>query len=80
LTKYFSTIVADKNVLCNSISFGGVKNNQPKKFLNKIKKLIPMNRLADLHEYKGAIKFLSGDEATYLTGQNIIIDGGRTII
>ena len=39
-----------------------------------------MKRLADLHEYKGAIKFLSGDEATYLTGQNIVIDGGRTII
>ena len=35
-----------------------------------------MKRLADLHEYKGAIN-LSGDDATYLTGQNIVIDGGR---
>ena len=80
LNKYFSSLVAEKNVLCNSISFGGVKNNQPKKFLNKIKKLIPMNRLANLEEYKGVIKFLSGDDSTYLTGQNIVIDGGRTII
>ena len=62
------------------MSFGGVKNNQPKKFLNKIKKLIPMNRLAELREYKGIIKLLSGDQSTYLTGQNIIVDGGRTII
>ena len=80
LTKYFSALVAEKNILCNSVSFGGVKNNQPKKFLNKIKKLIPMNRLAELREYKGIIKLLSGDQSTYLTGQNIIVDGGRTII
>ena len=80
LNKYFSSLGADKNVLCNCVSFGGVKNNQPKKFLNKINKLIPMKRLANLNEYKGIIKFLSDDESTYLTGQNIIIDGGRTII
>ena len=80
LRKYFSSLGADKNVLCNCVSFGGVKNNQPKKFLNKINKLIPMKRLANLNEYKGIIKFLSDDESTYLTGQNIIIDGGRTII
>lgn len=80
LTKYFGSLEANKNVLCNSVSFGGVKNNQPKKFLNKINKLIPMNRLAELNEYKGIIKFLSGNNSTYLTGQNIIIDGGRSII
>ena len=80
LSKYYSSLVAKNNVLCNSISFGGVKNNQPSGFVKKINKLIPMNRMASLNEYKGIIKFLSGDESTYLTGQNIIIDGGRTII
>ena len=39
-----------------------------------------MKRLANLNEYKGIIKFLAGDDSSYLTGQNIIIDGGRSII
>mgnify|MGYP001360531845 CR=1 FL=1 len=80
LSKYYSSLEAEKNILCNSVSFGGIKNNQPKEFIKKINKIIPMKRMANINEYKGVIKFLAGDESSYLTGQNIVIDGGRSII
>ena len=61
LSKYYGSLEAEKNVLCNSVSFGGVKNNQPKEFINKINKVIPMKRMANINEYKGVIKFLAGE-------------------
>ena len=59
---------------------GGVYNNQNKKFVNKLRKLIPMSRMANKDEYKAAIQFLCSDASSYMTGQNLIIDGGRSII
>ena len=64
----------------NAISPGGVYNSQDKIFLKKIKKLIPMGRMAEPNEYREAIKFLCTDASKYMTGQNIIIDGGRSIL
>ena len=43
------------------------------------KKLIPMNRLAKKKEYMGAIKFLCSSDSDYMTGQNLVIDGGRSV-
>lgn len=79
LTKYLSTYWNHKNVRCNAISPGSVENNQSKHFITRIKKLIPLNRLAKKDEYKSSIQFLCSDASAYMTGQNLIIDGGRTV-
>jgi len=79
LTKYLSTYWAEKNIKVNSLSPGSVLHEQPKELQNKLKKLIPMNRLAKKNEYMGAIKFLCSSDSSYMTGQNLVIDGGRSI-
>ena len=79
LTKYLSTYWAEKNIKVNSLSPGSVLNDQPKEFQTKLKKLIPMNRLAKKNEYIGAIKFLCSEGSDYMTGQNLVIDGGRSV-
>ena len=79
LTKYLSTYWATKNIKVNSLSPGSVLNNQPKSFQSRIKKLIPMNRLAKKNEYVGAIKFLCSQDSDYMTGQNLVVDGGRSV-
>ena len=53
--------------------------DQPDEFVKKIEKLIPMGRMANIDEYKAAIQFLCSDDSRYMTGQNIIIDGGRSV-
>ena len=79
LTKYVATYWADKDIRCNALSPGGVFNNQSEEFVNRIKNLIPMDRMAFKEEYRGAVQFLCSDASSYMTGQNIIIDGGRSI-
>jgi len=79
LTKYFATFWAKDNIRVNSLSPGGVYDNQNKNFLKKLKKLIPMSRMAEKNEYKSIVQFLCSDGSRYMTGQNIVMDGGRSI-
>ena len=78
LTKYLATYWAENGVRVNSLSPGGVYSNQPEEFVQKLTNLIPMKRMAGIDEYKGAIVFLCSDASSYMTGANLIIDGGRT--
>ena len=78
LTRYLATYWADKNVRCNSICPGGVFNNQPKDFLDKVSKLIPLGRMAEKEELNGMIIYLLSDASSYVNGSIINIDGGRT--
>ena len=78
LTKYLATYWAEDGIRVNAISPGGVFNNQPEDFVKKLTNLIPMERMAKKDEYKGAIVFLCSDASSYMTGQNLIVDGGRT--
>ena len=78
LTKYLATYWADKNIRVNSISLGGVYTDQPDEFVKKLTNLIPLGRMASLDEYKAAIIFLVSDASSYMTGSNLVIDGGRT--
>lgn len=80
LTKYLSSYWANKNIRCNALSPGGVYNNQDKVFVNRLQKLIPMGRMAMKEEYRSSVQFLCSDASSYMTGQNIVIDGGRSII
>ena len=80
LTKYLAAYWAKQNIRVNSFSPGGIYNNQDKQFVKKIKNLIPMGRMANKNDYKKTIQFLCSDASSYITGQNIVSDGGRSII
>lgn len=78
LTKYLATYWSDKGIRCNSLCPGGVYVNQSPEFVSQLTQLIPLGRMADVNEYKAAIVFLVSDASSYMTGANLIIDGGRT--
>jgi len=78
MTKYLATYYADSNIRVNTLSPGGVFDNQPEEFVDKLTNLIPMGRMASREEYKGSIVFLCSDASSYMTGQNLIVDGGMT--
>ena len=79
MTKYLSTYWIDGSVRVNSLSPGGIFNNQDEEFVNRISKLIPLGRMAASDEYRSAIQFLCSDASSYLNGQNIVMDGGRSV-
>jgi NAD(P)-dependent dehydrogenase (short-subunit alcohol dehydrogenase family) len=79
LTRYLATYWATKNVRVNAISPGGVYNGQSDEFVQKLTNLIPMGRMAQVDEYKGAVLFLISEASSYMTGGNLIIEGGRTV-
>jgi NAD(P)-dependent dehydrogenase (short-subunit alcohol dehydrogenase family) len=79
MTKYLSVYFAKNNIRVNSLSPTGVYNDHPVDFVNKLSNIIPMGRMAHIDEYKGAIVFMCSDASTYMTGSNIVIDGGKTI-
>ncbi len=78
LTKYLATYWATENIRVNSLSPGGIYQDQSQDFVDKLSNLIPMKRMADDDEYKSAVLFLISDASSYMTGSNLIIDGGRT--
>ena len=77
MTKYLATYYGDKNIRVNSISPGGVFNGQPEDFVKRLSNLIPMGRMANKDEYKGAVVFLCSEASSYMTGENIVMNGGR---
>ena len=79
LTKYVATYWSKQGVRCNALSPGGINNNHNEEFISRINNLIPMDRMGRIDEYHGAVQFLCSEASSYMTGQNIVIDGGRSV-
>jgi NAD(P)-dependent dehydrogenase (short-subunit alcohol dehydrogenase family) len=78
LTRYLATYWADKKVRVNALSPGGVYVDQPEEFVQRLSNLIPLARMARRDEYRAAVQFLCSDASSYMTGQNVVMDGGRS--
>lgn len=76
LTRYLAVNFAKYNIRVNAISPAGVFNDQPQDFLEKYLPKIPMNRMLNREELVGPLLFLLSDASSYITGHNLIVDGG----
>lgn len=80
LNKYYAALYAKHNVRVNMVSPAPIKNKQKVKLIKNLKKLIPMKKLADKKDVFEIINFLLSEKSKFITGQNILVDGGRSII
>jgi NAD(P)-dependent dehydrogenase (short-subunit alcohol dehydrogenase family) len=78
LTRYLATYWGESGIRVNALSPGGIYDNQNSEFVEKLTNLIPFGRMANQDEYIGAIQFLCSEASSYMTGQNLVIDGGRS--
>ena len=80
LTKYLASYLGEHDIRVNAISPGGVHNNQPESFVTEYcRKTLIGNRMAEPDDLAGALVFLLSDASRYITGQNIVVDGGWSI-
>jgi len=80
LTKYLASYLGKYNIRVNCISPGGVYDHQPESFVKKYsQKLLLGKRMANVDDLTGALLFLLSDDSNYLTGQNIVVDGGWSL-
>lgn len=79
LTRYLATYWSHNSVRCNALSPGGIYNGQSELFVDRLSSLIPLGRMAYRDEYRSAIQFLCSDASSYMNGQNIVMDGGRSV-
>ncbi len=79
LTRWLAATLAPK-VRVNSISPGGIARGQDTSFVDKYVKRIPLRRMATEADVVGPVLFLSGDQSRYITGQDILVDGGYSVL
>jgi len=80
LTRYLASYLGKNNIRVNCISPGGVYDHQPEIFVNKyLQKVLIEKRMANVDDLTGAVLFLLSDVSKYITGQNIVVDGGWSL-
>lgn len=79
-TRYIATFYGKMGVRANCICPGGYSNNQPRPFLRRYEQRVPLGRMLDSEDLKGAIVFLSSDASKYVTGATLMVDGGWTAL
>ena len=79
MTRYLATYWAKKGIRVNCVSPAGVYKKHNKKFVKQLSERIPLGRMAKPGELNGAIIYLCSNASSYVTGHNLVVDGGRTI-
>jgi NAD(P)-dependent dehydrogenase (short-subunit alcohol dehydrogenase family) len=79
LNRYLATYWAHRGVRVNVLIPGAVLNNQPDSLLKEVARRVPLGRWADRKDYQEAVAFLASDASSYMTGQELVMDGGRSI-